>query len=214
MRVCFCTPLGCLWKICLSHISPNVLSYSFFHPPHLDRNSVFVLRQTPPSQTDKKKKSISYWSTVCASKKTNHTPTSRSQHNTQINSSINSLQPLCQACATVQLCPIFSFHFCLSVNTLRMQMQHSWVSKQPGVSFPESISESNIRCCSLFFSSFLLIQFYWAADTLRVKIYRARVNRKRKNEAGLNFSCRGWRGGNKLTEPLCVKRPDWNSKWK
>lgn len=138
--------------------------------------------------------------------KTNRTPTSRSRatHNTQINSSINSLQPLCRACATVQLCPIFSFHFCLSVNTLRMRMQHSWVSKQPGVSFPESISEPNIRCC-LFFFSFLLIQFYWAADTLRVKIYRERVNRKRKDEAGLNFSCRGWRRGNKLTGPLCVK---------
>lgn len=42
------------------------------------------------------------------------------------------------------------------------------------VSFPESISQANIRCCC-----FLLIQLYWTADTLQEQIYSGQEVRRR-----------------------------------
>lgn len=45
------------------------------------------------------------------------------------------------------------------------------------VSFPESISQANIRCCC-----FLLIQLYWTADTLQEQIYSGQEVRRRPDD--------------------------------
>lgn len=129
--VCLCIHPGVPLKdMCISH-QPNCMSYSLF--PLSDINIVFAIKQTPPPPHTRKSNPIPYPSLLCAWEDNSESySTISSRHTTlkiHMNSFINSF---------------YSYTFrdvqpsnCLIVNTLKVRMQDSWVSRRPGLPFPE-----------------------------------------------------------------------------